>query len=152
MTELANFLLPNGPTYIVACSAADARFWKSNSRFGDWTLVAELSDVLASQQEQEFETDRPGRSFDSVGEGRHAMSPPELSQDHQAQLFARKVASYLNTAVADGEISHLVLLAAPGFLGHLRSELSDSARKAVALAEPRNLTGLAEKDIRNYFK
>jgi protein required for attachment to host cells len=152
MTGLANFLLPNEPTYIVACSAAAARVWRSDLRFGDWTLVAEMGDELASHREQEFESDRPGRSFDIVGAGRHAMSPTESSQDHQTMLFARKLASYLNKAVASGEISHLVLLAAPGFLGHLRSEFSDSTRKVVLLAEPRNLTGLAERDIRNYFK
>ena len=152
MNGLANFLLPNEPTYIVACSAADARVWRSDTRFGDWTLVAELGDKLASRREQEFDSDRPGRSFDSVGKGRHAMSPPETSQKHQAELFARQVASRLNDAVTRGEISHIVLLAAPAFLGHLRTELSDTALKVVAHAEPRNLTGLAEKDIHRYFK
>jgi protein required for attachment to host cells len=152
MSELANFLLPNEPTYIVACSTAAARFWRSDSRFGDWTLVDEMENVLATQRERDYEADRPGRSFDIVGQGRHAMSSPETSQDHQAALFARQVASCLNNAVASGEVLHLVLLAAPGFLCHLRAALSDNALKAIALAEPRNLTDLDEKAVRNYFK
>jgi protein required for attachment to host cells len=152
MTELANFLLPNEPTYIVACSAATARLWRSDSRFGNWALVAEMDDELAAQRERDFQADRPGRSFDIIGAGRHTMSSPETSQDHQTLLFARQVASYLNNAVANGDVSRLVLLAAPGFLGYLRSELSDIALRAVALAEPRNLVDLDEKQIRDYFR
>jgi protein required for attachment to host cells len=152
MTDLANFLLPNEPTYIVACSAAAARIWRSESRFGDWAPVSQMDDKLATRREQDFEADRPGRSFDIVGSGRHAMSPSKTSQDHQTTLFARQVASCLNGAIASGDVQHLVLLAAPGFLGNLRRELSDAAVNSVVLAEPRNLTDLDEKEIRNYFK
>jgi len=152
MSELANFLLPNEPTYIVACSAAKARIWLSKSRFGDWQPLTELHNERATRRETDFYSDRPGRSFDIVGSGRHAMSPEVSGHDQETHRFAREVAAYLNHAIANNEASQLVLLAAPGFLGFLRSELSDAATRAVALAEPRNLTDIEEGKIRKYFK
>lgn len=152
MNDLADFLLPNEPTCIVACSAAKARIWLSQSRFGDWQPLTELHNERATQHEADFVSDRPGRSFDIVGGGRHAMSPGVSGQDQETQRFARDVADYLNSAIANSNATRLVLLAAPGFLGFLRSELSDAALRAVALAEPRNLTDIDEAEIRKYFK
>lgn len=49
------------------------------------------------------------------------------------------------------EVTKLVILAAPRFLGYLRFELSDTALRAIAFAEPRNLDDLDEAQIRQYF-
>ena len=152
MGDLANFLLPNEPTCIVACSAASARFWLSESRFGNWIAVLDMQDELAASPESEFASDRPGRSFDIVGAGRHAMSTKSSGQAHQTLQFARQVASYQNNAVAERKVSALVVLAAPGFLGHLKSELTDAALRALVLSEPINLTNLDEDEIRKYFE
>ncbi|NIL93281.1 MAG: hypothetical protein GTO71_02305 [Woeseiaceae bacterium] len=152
MSDLENFLLPNEPTCIVACSAGSARFWLSQSRFGDWKFLTEMRDETATSRESAFASDRPGRSFDIVGAGRHAMGQKVSGHDHQTLQFARQVADYLNLAVANNDVNKLVLLAAPGFLGYLRSELSDTALRAVVLAEPRNLSDLEEAKIRKYFE
>lgn len=80
------------------------------------------------------------------------MGQKVSGHDHQTLQFARQVADYLNLAVANNDVNKLVLLAAPGFLGYLRSELSDTALRAVVLAEPRNLSDLEEAKIRKYFE
>ena len=80
------------------------------------------------------------------------MSPQVSGKEQEALRFAREVAAYLNDAIANNEATQLVLLAAPGFLGFLRSELSDAALRAVALAEPRNLADIDENKIRKYFE
>lgn len=152
MAKLANFLLPNGPTCIVACSATDARLWFSSSRFGEWKILKEMGDPGAAQPEKAFASDRPGRAFDSFGAGRHAMSQSESARDHQANAFARDVASYLNQAITDNVISHIVVVAAPKFLGRLRAELSDGASRAVVLEAPKNLTNLDANEIKKYFE
>ena len=102
--------------------------------------------------ESEFASDRPGRAFDIVGKGRHAIAQPESGQDHQTLLFARQVASYLNAAIAESRVNKLVILAAPEFLGYLRAELSNTALKSIALAEARNVTDLDDEEIKRYFE
>ena len=79
------------------------------------------------------------------------MTPGESGRDHEVHTFARELAGYLNRAIAKGEFRHLVLIAAPGFLGHLRASLSDTARRAVVHEAAKDLTGLDVDDIRNYF-
>ncbi len=131
MNATDSILLPNEPTLIAACSGRSARFWRSTSRRGDWQQVAEFEDDEASRREQELVSDRPGRAFDSLGGGRHAMEPPTRARDQARQRFAHRIGEFLSDAVATGEARHIVLLAGPKFLGLLREELSQSARQAV---------------------
>ena len=151
MAKRHEFLLPNAPTCIVACAATGARLWRSDTRFGSWVQKAELSKPEAAGREAEFASDRPGRAFDSFGSGRHAMTAGESGRDHEVRNFARELADYLNRGIAAGEFRHIVLIAAPGFLGHLRAGLSDVARRAVVHEAAKDLTGLDVDDIRNYF-
>ena len=152
MGNLANFLLPNAPTCIVACSAADARLWRSTSRFGDWELITAMSDSAATKTEAEFASDRPGRAFNSVGAGRHSMSTQESGQQHEMQVFARRVADYLNRSIANGQFAHIVLIGAPRFLGRLRAGLTDAAKRAVVMEAAKNLSDFDAAAIRKYFE
>ncbi|MDH3430069.1 MAG: host attachment protein [Gammaproteobacteria bacterium] len=152
MGDLANFLLPNEPTCIVACSAAEARLWRSTSRFGEWQYLTCMSNPSATAREASFSSDRQGRSFDSFGAGRHAMSQAKSGHEQELQQFARQVAKYLNRSIANADFAHIVLIAAPRFLGCLRIELSDAARRALVLEESKNLTDLDDDAIKKYFE
>lgn len=151
MAKLKDIQLPNGPTCIVACSATGARLWLSRTRFGDWTFLREFSDEDAARPEKAFASDRPGRSFDSFGSGRHAMSTSVSGREHEVRQFARQLAEYLNAAVAGNDFEHIVLFASPAFLGHLRAELSAPARRAVVFDAAKDLTGLDADQIQQYF-
>jgi len=152
MGDLKTFLLPNAPTCIVACTAASARIWRSSSRFGAWDYVTTMSDASAGRSEAEFSSDRPGRAFDSVGAGRHSMSPSESGQQHEMTVFAKTVADYLNQSIASGEFAHIVVIGAPKFLGSLRSALSDVTKRAVVLEVAKNLGDMDADTIKKYFE
>lgn len=152
MGDLANFLLPNEPTCIVACSAAEARLWRSTSRFGEWQFLTSMSNPSATDREAEFSSDRPGRAFDSFGAGRHSMTQARSAHHHDLLQFARQLAEYLNRSIANADFAHIVLIAAPKFLGCLRNEMSDAARRALVLEESKNLTVLDDSAIKKYFE
>ena len=80
------------------------------------------------------------------------MSQSESGQDHELLEFARQVSGFLNRSVANSVFSHIVIIAAPKFLGRLRAELSDTALKAVVLEESKNLTNLDDREIKQYFE
>ncbi len=91
-------------------------------------------------QEQALTSDRPGRSFDSRGGGRHNMEPGTSQHEQVVIEFAKELAGRLNALRTAGETEKVVLIAAPAFLGHLRSKLNDQTEKLVALSIDKDLT------------
>ena len=152
MQAAERFTLPNARTVICACSASHARLWLAHTRRGDWTLVSDLKDTEATQPEQDRVSDRPGRTFDRRGGGRHTMEPTTSARDHDKECFARTIAAELNQAVAAGTAQHLVLIAGPKFLGLLRDALSAPATAAVAVSISKNLSQLDADAIRKAAK
>ena len=79
------------------------------------------------------------------------MSPGHSAHEQEAQRFAQEVAGFLNQSVAAGEFEHLILFAAPHFLGLLRDKLSNKSTSAVIHAEAKNLTQLDVEEIKAYL-
>ena len=152
MNDLDKFLLPNDSTCIAACSGSEARLWLATSRHGDWQALTELQHPESATREGDLVSDRPGRSFDSFGSGRHAMSQPSSAREQELTRFAEQVADYINAGIANRDFNNLVLFVEPSFLGHLRTKLSAAATKATVLTAPKNLTSLDENRIRDYFQ
>jgi protein required for attachment to host cells len=146
------FLLPNADTCIVACSAAEARFYLSERRFGDWTLLDSMNNPDATLREQEFNSDRPGRAFDRFGRGRHAMSPEETARHPGLQTFAHDIAQHLAKEHSAGRFSQLVLIAEPSLLGLLRRKLSASLKRSLCFEVPKNPADFDCERLRALFK
>ena len=152
MVDPIDFLLPNEPTCIAVCAPDCARFWFTESRFGDWQTLATLENTAGSQQEHAIASDRPGRTFDSFGSGRHAMSGSETGREHESRAFARVVARRLDKGLKERAFMHIVLIATPRFLGHLRKSLSGTARQAVVAEVAKDATELDTKHIKDFFR
>lgn len=151
MKQVKGFLLPNEPTCIAACTTAEARFWRSESRYGEWTALGTLENEEAGSSDRDLVSDRPGRSFDSFGSGRHAMAPRESAQETELKRFAKTVADWLDKAVAEGTANRVVLICDPRFLGTLRPALSAKTGHAVILEVPKNPGGLDQQQLRAGF-
>lgn len=145
------FLLPNEPTYIVACSGSEAKIFSSQRRFGKWDEIKHLENPGAVLRERERNTDRPGRAFDSVGRGRHALAPDETGREHELQQFAGSLADYLVKAQAAGAFRQLILVAEPTFLGYVRRKLSAPLRRALCFEVPKNPAGFDTERLRAMF-
>ncbi|MDH3266536.1 MAG: host attachment protein [Gammaproteobacteria bacterium] len=144
--------LPNASTCIAVCSAKGARFWHSESRNSDWKLAKQIRHPLGAQHDAEFASDKPGRSFDSFGRGRHAVAKEFSGRQQAVFRFVEQVAEYLNGAVYAGDFRYVVLLADPTILGILRDKLSAAVAKAVVHEAPKNLANLDESEIREFFE
>ena len=148
----AGFLLPNEPTYIVACSGAEARIFLTQRRFGGWDHIENLENPEAALREQDRNTDRPGRVFDSFGKGRHAMAQEETGRDHELQNFAGDIAQYLSKAHAAGQFRQLVLIAEPTVLGFVRRKLSAPLKRALSFEVPKNPADFGVERLQSLFK
>lgn len=102
-------------------------------------------------KEQDLTSDRAGRSFDSSGSGRHDMEPGTGQRERVAIDFARQLAERLEELRNSGEMDKLVLIAAPSFLGHLRSNISSATENLVALSIDKDLTQHPLPDIARHI-
>jgi protein required for attachment to host cells len=92
-------------------------------------------------------TDRPGRVFDSLGPGRHAMVPRVDWHRFEKETFARDVARELDRGAMEASYHRLILIAPPTTLGDLRAALGEKARRLVIGEIPKDLTQLPEAEI-----
>lgn len=75
--------------------------------------------------------DRPPRSFDRVGAGRHAMDKGESLHEREELNFLKRIAARIAEAEKQNGFDHLVVAAPPRALGALRELLSTSAKARI---------------------
>lgn len=109
--------------WIVVADQSKARIFTVDTPRGDLQEVTQLEHPEARNKAQTLASDRPGRAFDSGGQGRHAMGTSVEPKEQEAIRFAKELAGHLQTARTAGRYDHLVLVAGPHFLGLIRDHL-----------------------------
>ena len=126
--------------WAIVADAARARLFALEGRGAPLNELEDLIRAEGALKGGEIEADRPGRTFDSVGSGRHAMEPSLDPRKEEAQRFAREIANQLETSYKNHEFERLCLIAPPEFLGMLRAELDGALADAVAGELNKDLT------------
>ncbi len=104
-----------------------------------------LEDLGYEIGSEEVRTDSPstrhdlGRSYDSVGGGRHIIEPPTSDATQQRMAFAHIVSRFLDTSLKEGKYERLIIIAPQKMLGILRKDMSDAVRDVVDLEIDKNL-------------
>ena len=109
---------------IVVADQAEAIFYDTPSLQAQPKEVAHISDPLAHQHDRDFSSDRPGRSYESVGGQRHAIEREDDPRQREAVKFAKRISRRLDEARRKGEYDELIVVAGPPFLGLMRKEMS----------------------------
>lgn len=136
---------------VMVADAGRARFFTAESATA--TLV-EDEDRLHPEGRlhvSEMASDEPGRSFDSHGEGQHAMGHKVDPKRQEAIRFAKELCDDLEARRNKGKVEGLYLVAPPQFLGELRDHLSASLKKLVKDEIHKDLTEHAAADIRAHL-
>ncbi len=116
---------------IVVADQAEAIFYDAPSLDARPKEVGRISDPVAHLHDRDLGSDRPGRSYESVGGARHAIERENDPRWQEAVRFARRISCRLDDALQKGEFDELIVVAGPPFLGLMRSELSRPARERV---------------------
>ena len=139
-------------TWVVTADSSKAEFFEVDRIGGEFRPVRSLAHAEATLKGQDLTTDRPGRAFDSSGQGRHAMSSQVDPRQHEADVFAREVCETLELGRARGNFGRLIVLAPPDFLGRLRKTITSAADKLVVESVPKSVVGLGAEEIRKRLK
>lgn len=135
-------------TWVIVADAGRARIFKTKRHKDSLVEIKTLLNPQGRLSDAELVSDRQGRSFDSMGQGRHAMEPKTTVKKQQLIEFTRTLAAELERARADGEFKHLVLVAAPACLGELRKHLGSETAKQVSLELAKDFSQLDAGAIR----
>lgn len=133
-------------TWVLIADGARAHFYVE----GGGGLVPALDHDLAVSTRaapRQAGTDRPGRAFDSAGNGRHAMEPPTPWRVHEKRLLARAIATELRHARDRHAVEGVVVVAPPEMLGDLRDAFEPALRRLVVAEVGKDLTHVALPDL-----
>ena len=133
--------------WVVVADQSKARIFTVADSRGELIDVGELKQPVARHLEQTLTSDRPGRSFDSKGKGRHAMGSTVEPARQESIRFAKHVADQMQAAHSKGRFDRLLLVAGPSLLGLLRNNFKTSSGLDISEIE-KNLGQYDAREIR----
>jgi protein required for attachment to host cells len=144
---------------IVVANQAMARFYDTLGYGRPLSPAGDLQNPAARRHERDFDSDRPGRVFDSASpagrrrgaSAHHATNGEYSTRRREIERFAQRVAAKLARESAALRFDRLVLIAAPAFLGMLRDALPAALRAQVAATVNRDIAQLGEADVRDHL-
>ena len=136
-------------TWILVANQAEAQIYSSDRLPGDLLLVDVLENKEGASHARDLVSDAPGRAFDSVGSGRHAMEPNTGVKEEQRRRFVKEIVERLKITQSKGGFDKLVLLAAPAVLGVIRKTLPPGLTKIVIKEIPKDVIGQSVDKIQS---
>lgn len=139
-------------TWILIADGARARVLCHD---GPGRGVAAVPDALfeaSHAPDREIDADKPGRTFDSVGAGRHHKEPRTSPHRQQKADFARELAQMLERRRGEGAFDRLLVVAPPATIGDLRSSMSKEVRGRVIAEVAKDLTHVPNAEIDRHLE
>src|SRR5262245_10998507 len=99
---------------------------------------------------RELGTDKPGRSFSSVGARRAAVEQTDWHTQEE-ERFLQRLAEHLNKAVLAGQTKSLIVVAPPRALGVLRHTFTEHVRKAVEAEVEKDFARMPVHEIERHL-
>ncbi len=140
------------PCWIVVADGSRARIFERRAVNGPLTEIESFENPIARLKPSDLLTDSAGqqkRSGTSVARG--AIEASSLPDEVEEDRFANRLASQLGDAANRGSYSDLVIMAAPRFLGTLRSGLPPAARNRVVVEMAKNFTTAPAAEIQKHL-
>ena len=139
-------------TWILSANRSSASLFESDWPGKSMRRLQDIPHPQGRMQNKDIDTDKPGRVFDSFGEGRHSTSPKQEPTEHIAQQFALELAEMLNKGRLTNAYDKLVLIAEPKFLGVLRAALDKNTELLITQTVNKNLVDIKEEGLAVYLE
>jgi protein required for attachment to host cells len=136
---------------IVVADQAEAIFYDLGSLTAHLVETARLTDPAAHLHARDFSSDRPGRSYESVGGARHAIERENDPRQREALRFAREIAGKLDVDRRNKEYEQLILVAGAPFRRVLRDQLSTGTTACIVHEVPKDLVHSPVEVLREHL-
>jgi protein required for attachment to host cells len=144
--------MPSPTIWVLVADAACARLFRLEQPELTMTPALDREMIGTNLPSREIASDRPGRTFDRAGRGRHAKEPSTDPARHARESFARDVARLLEDERKRQSFEQLIVVAAPRFLGDLRATMSEQLRAAVTAEIAKDLSRLPPHELREHLR
>lgn len=134
-------------TWLVVADNSKARIFTVDSRRGPIEEIESIVHAEARLHERNMTSDLPGRGIGKGGVG-HAYQDETSPKEQENINFAKQIANELDVARKEGKFKQVMLVAAPGFLGNLRNQLSVQTKKLACFELAKNMSRLSAEKIR----
>jgi len=138
-------LIPND-TFVVVADGRKMLFFRNDGDAQHPNLVVERKREQDNPSDGDQGTDRPGRSFSSVGPGRSAYEETDFHQLEEDR-FAAETAELLKKRALNNDFEKLIIVAPPKTLGELRKHYHKEVESRLIGEIDKTLTGHPVEDI-----
>ena len=139
-------------TWVVVAESSRAKVYELTAVNKPLTEIDAFVHPEARLHEKDLTSDYPGLSLDGKWSGSaHAMGTDESPKEQQALVFSKTIVDYLETNRKRHRFDYLVLMAAPGFLGLMRSRLSDNLKDIIIQEVNNNLVKSKPEGLKRYL-
>ncbi len=135
---------------VVVFDGEKARFF-SHLPNGRLNALNELESGL-HRFNREIVSDKPGRAFSSVGEGRSAIEPKHDPHKMEKHNFIHAIVRVLEDALDRNAFESLVVVAPERGIGEFRSLASDKLKRRVWREVPKELTQYSGHELEARLK
>lgn len=134
--------------WVLVANSGNATLFTADSPTASLTELMNFDNPSARVKQMELSSDRPGRSFDSHGEGRHAMAVEVEPKEQEQIRFAKLIVDRLEQGRVENAFERLVVVAAPTFLGLLRAHFNAPLSSLLSLEIDKDYTALRPEELR----
>ena len=136
---------------IVVADSSRARIFTVDSAHSPLNEIETIVHPEGRLHEQDMVSDLPGKDAGKGGAGDHAYQEKIAPKEQEMIAFAKRIADYLESARKANQLKKLVIIAAPEFLGELRSHLSTETSEKIVYELDKNIAHHSEEDIRQHL-
>lgn len=137
-------------TWILVADSTRARIFTADTPSSPLEEIEDFSHTEGRLHDREITSDLPGK-IKSAGAGGHTFEQPTDPKKHEADVFAHRVAQYLEDAHNANRFDQLLIVAGPSFLGLLRNHLPEQIKKLVRFELDKEITMLSTAEIRQHL-
>lgn len=117
--------------WILVANSSFAKIYEVTGMGNKINLLEYVDFINGRKRDQDINSDKPGRAFDSVGMGRHAVGTAVDAHTHEMQVFTHQLVTLLNNGKLEKKYDQLGLIAPSHLIGELRRHLHEQVRKCV---------------------
>ncbi len=143
--------MPDRTTWILIADGAHARVLETVGIGHKLVPVERMAFEVELPPSRDLGTERPTRTHDAMGDGRHAVDAKTDPHRSLKRNFARSVAQKLDAELSNNAFDRLVVIAPPVTLGDLRQSFSKAVSHRVMAEVGKDLVKHPNDKVRSHL-